>query len=304
MTEVLAGLVPVFAIIALGTGLKRMALLDDAGWRSVERMTYFVLFPCFLFGAIAFADFGAAPIAGLSLVLALGMAALAILTFLARPALSLDGPAFSSLFQGAVRWNSYVALGAIAALLGKPGLALIAVAIAVMVPLANTLCVMVLMRYASQHRASPAMLAGQVARNPLILACGAGVVAQLIGLSVPATLANSIDLVGKAALPLGLLAVGASLDFADLKARMAPLVAASVLKLLVTPLLIAALAALLGVTGPAMVAAVICAAVPGAPSSFILARQLGGDAPLMASITTVQTVAALLTMPLMLWVLA
>jgi hypothetical protein len=83
-----------------------------------------------------------------------------------------------------------------------------------------------------------------------------------------------------------------------------PLVAASTLKLLVMPLLVAGLAAVMGVTGPAMVAALICAAVPGAPSSFILARQLGGDAPLMAGITTVQTVAALITMPLMLWVLA
>jgi predicted permease len=304
MTDVLAGLIPVFAIIALGTALKQVAILDEAGWRAVERLTYFILFPCFLFGAIAFADFGGAPIGRLSLILAIAMLALARLTFACRPALSLDGPGFTSLFQGSVRWNSYVALGAITAILGKPGLALIAVAIAVMVPLANTLCVMVLMRYASHHRASPAMLAGQVARNPLIVACAAGVAAQLVGLTVPETLATGIDLVGKAALPLGLLAVGASLDFGDLRARIMPLVAASTLKLLVMPLLVAGLAAVMGVTGPAMVAALICAAVPGAPSSFILARQLGGDAPLMAGITTVQTVAALITMPLMLWVLA
>jgi predicted permease len=147
------------------------------------------------------------------------------------------------------------------------------------------------------------MLIAQVARNPLIIACAAGIGAQLVDLSVPATLATGIDLIGKAALPLGLLAVGASLDFRALKSRITPLIAASVLKLLVMPLLVAGLATLMSVTGPAMVAAIICAAVPGAPSSFILARQLGGDAPLMAGITTVQTVAALLTMPLMLWVL-
>ncbi len=303
MTDVLAGLIPVFAIIALGSALRHVTILDEAGWRAVERLTYFVLFPCFLFGAIAFADFRDAPIGRLSLVLALGMMAMAALAFALRPTFVLDGPAFTSLFQGAVRWNSYVALGAISAILGQPGLALIAVAIAVMVPLANTLCVMVLMRYASHESASPAMLAGQVARNPLIIACAAGIAAQLVDLHVPETLVTGIDLVGKAALPLGLLAVGASLDFRDLKSRIAPLVAASVLKLLVMPLLVAGLATLLGVSGPAMVAAVICAAVPGAPSSFILARQLGGDAPLMAGITTVQTVAALITMPLMLWVL-
>ena len=46
----------------------------------------------------------------------------------------------------------------------------------------------------------------------------------------------------------------------------------------------------------------ICGSVPGASSSYILARQLGGDAPLMANITTAQTLAAMLTMPLILWV--
>ena len=304
MTEVLSGLIPVFAIIALGCALKQVAILDETGWRAVERLTYFVLFPCFLFGAIAFADFGEAPVVRLALALALAMLAMAALTYPVRPLLALDGPAFTSLFQGAVRWNSYVALGAIAAILGKPGLALIAVAIAVMVPLANTLCVMVLMRHAGHHTASPAMLAGQLARNPLILACIAGIAAQASGLAVPSSLATAIDLVGKAALPLGLLAVGASLDFSDLKARPMPVFAASTQKLIVMPIILAALAHLLGVTGPAATAAIICAAVPGAPSSFILARQLGGDAPLMAGITTVQTVAALITMPLMLWVLA
>ena len=304
MTDVVAALVPVFAIIALGTVLRVVRLLDDSGWRAIERLTYFVLFPCFLFGAIAFADFSSAPVGLLAVALAVSMLAMAGYTYLFRPLLDLDGPAFTSLFQGAVRWNSYVALGAIAAVLGQPGLALIAVAVAVMVPLANMLCVIVLIRHASDRAINPAMLAGQLMQNPLILACLAGIAAQVLGITVPGIVATSIDLVGKAALPLGLLAVGASLDFGDLKSRPMPVIAASVLKLAVMPLFLAATAVAVGMKGPAATAALICAAVPGAPSSFILARQMGGDAPLMAGITTVQTVAALLTMPLMLWVLS
>lgn len=304
MTDVIAALVPVFAIIALGTVLRVVRLLDDSGWRAIERLTYFVLFPCFLFGAIAFADFSSAPVGLLAVALAVSMLAMAGYTYLFRPLLDLDGPAFTSLFQGAVRWNSYVALGAIAAVLGQPGLALIAVAVAVMVPLANMLCVIVLIRHASDRAINPAMLVGQLMQNPLILACLAGIAAQVLGITVPGIVATSIDLVGKAALPLGLLAVGASLDFGDLKSRPMPVIAASVLKLAIMPLFLAATAVAVGMKGPAATAALICAAVPGAPSSFILARQMGGDAPLMAGITTVQTVAALLTMPLMLWVLS
>jgi predicted permease len=302
MIEVVAALIPVFAIIALGAVLRRLAFLPEEGWRAVEQLTYFVLFPCFLFGAIAFADFANQPVGRMALLLAGAMLVMAALTFPFKNLLTLDGPAFTSLFQGAVRWNSYVALGAIAAVLGQPGLALIAIAVAVMVPLANLLCVVVLMRNNGQS-ANVATLARQLAMNPLILACIAGIAVQAIGLPLPKVATTTIDLLGKAALPLGLLAVGASLDLQNALSRPSPVVTAMLLKLAVMPLIVAVGATALGVTGPAQVAALICAAVPGAPSSYILARQLGGDAPLMANITTAQTLAAMLTMPIMLWVL-
>jgi ferredoxin len=99
------------------------------------------------------------------------------------------------------------------------------------------------------------------------------------------------------------LAVGASLDLGHFRAQPAAITAATLLKLLLMPCLMATGAVAFGITGTAKTALLICAAVPGASSSYILARQLGGDAPLMANITTVQTLAAMLTMPLMLWVL-
>jgi malonate transporter and related proteins len=270
MIDVVAALIPVFAIIALGAVLRRLDFLPEEGWRTVERVTYFVLFPCFLFAAIAFADFSDEPLGRLSLLLAGAMIVMAALVYPFRSLAKLDGPAFTSVFQGAVRWNSYVALGAIAAN-GETGFA---------------------------------MLVRQLARNPLIIACAAGIVVQIVGLPIPKVAATTVDMVGKAALPLGLLAVGASLDLGHARARPEPIVVATVLKLLVMPLLVAAGATALGIDSTAKMAALICAAVPGASSSYILARQLGGDAPLMANITTAQTLAAMVTMPIMLWVLA
>lgn len=304
MIDVLLALVPVFAIIALGAALRRQTFLPEDGWRAVERVTYFVLFPCFLFGAIAFADFGDEPVARMALLLGAAMLLMAAIVYPFRALMNLNGPAFTSVFQGAVRWNSYVALGAIAAVLGQSGLALAAIAVAIMVPLANALCVVVLMRHAGDGGANLVMLVKQLLRNPLILACIAGIAVQAVGLPIPKIAVTTIDLLGKAALPLGLIAVGASLDLGDARARPTPVIAATVLKLLVMPMLVAAGAIALGIEGPAKTAALICAAVPGASSSYILARQLGGDAPLMANITTAQTLAAMVTMPIMLWVLA
>jgi predicted permease len=304
MIDVISALIPVFAIIAVGFALRRLEFLPEDGWRTVERVTYFVLFPCFLFAAIAFADFSDEPLGRLSLLLAGAMILMAAFVYPFRALAKLDGPAFTSVFQGAVRWNSYVALGAIATVLGPKGLALAAIAVAIMVPLANALCVAVLMRHTGNGETGFALLLRQLARNPLILACAAGIVVQIVGLPIPKVAATTVDMVGKAALPLGLLAVGASLDLGHARARPEPIVVATVLKLLVMPLLVAAGATALGIDSTAKMAALICASVPGASSSYILARQLGGDAPLMANITTAQTLAAMVTMPIMLWVLA
>src|SRR5205823_1979708 len=157
------------------------------------------------------------------------------------------------------------------------GVALSAIAVAIMVPLLNTLCVSVLVRHASDEEGTFAMFARQFVQNPLIMACLAGIAVQFIGLPQPKVLATTIDMVGKAALPLGLLAVGASLDLADARARPTPVIVATMLRLLVMPLLVAVGTLAVGLPCIAKTAALICAAVPGASSSFILARQLGGD---------------------------
>ncbi|MCU0977166.1 MAG: AEC family transporter [Steroidobacteraceae bacterium] len=301
MVDVLAALIPVFAIIAVGALLRRLKFIADDGWRALERVIYFVLFPCFLFGAIAFADFSGEPVGRMALLLGAAMIAMAALAYPFRALLRLDGPAFTSLFQGAVRWNSYVALGAIAAVLGPPGLALAAVAVAVMVPLANVLSVVVLLHHAGSGGADLALLARLLSRNPLVVASFAGILVQALGLPVPQVAATTVQLIGGAALPLGLLAVGANLDLGEARSKAAPIAAATVLKLLAMPALVWAGSVALGVESAARTAALLCAAVPGASSSYILARQLGGDAPLMANITTAQTLAAMATMPLVLW---
>ena len=304
MIDVLAALVPVFAIIALGATLRWTNLVVADAWRALERVIYFVLFPSFLFGAIAFADFAGEPVVRMAVLLGAAMVAMAVLVYPFRALLRLDGAAFTSLFQGAVRWNSYVALGAIAAVLGPQGLALAAIAVAVMVPLANILCVLVLMHHAGNGAADVVVLARLLSRNPLVVASFAGIVVQVIGVEIPRVAATTVDLLGSAALPLGLLAVGANLDLGEARQKASPIAAAVLLKLLAMPLLVWAGCLALGVESAARTAALLCAAVPGASSSYILARQLGGDAPLMANITTAQTLAAMVTMPIVLAVLA
>ena len=72
----------------------------------------------------------------------------------------------------------------------------------------------------------------------------------------------------------------------------------SLLKLIVLPLMTWMFLALLQVEGVAAFVAILFNALPTAPTSYILARQMGGDAPLMASMITLQTSFAAVSLPL------
>ena len=111
-----------------------------------------------------------------------------------------------------------------------------------------------------------------------------------------------LEILARAALPLGLLAVGAGLRLEGLR-RPGVLATVSALKLLVLPGLAAALCWVAQPGSLETAVLVTFAALPGASTAYILARQLGGDAPLIAAIVTVETAAALVTLPaVLMWV--
>jgi predicted permease len=298
---ILGALGPVFALILLGLGLRRFGFPGDGFWPAAERLTYFILFPALLVQRLAVArlsDYAVGPVVAVAVAMLLGMTAL---VYGLRPWLKVDGPAFTSVYQGVIRFNTYVGLAVALAVFHAEGGTVAALVMAIMIPLINVLCVLVL----NAHAGGSVTVAG-VARglitNPLILACLTGIGLNLSGIGLPWGSAAVLEILARAALPLGLLAVGAGLRLEGLR-RPGLLAAASGLKLLALPALTAGLcwAAQPGRLETAVL--VTFAALPGASTAYILARQLGGDAPLIAAIVTVETAAALVTLPVVLvWV--
>lgn len=303
MLPILNALVPVFLVIALGFVIRRKDFEGEALWAPLDQINYYVLFPALLCYTLAVADIALGEVGAMAAALAAGMLAMVVLLMLSKRFLPMTGAEFSSVFQGAARWNSFVALAAIASLWGKPGLTLAAVAVAVMVPIANIVSVTVLTRYAGATPAGPATVAKLLARNPLILACAAGIALNLTGIGLPGPLATTFKIVGDASLTLGLLAVGAGLQIVNVLEKKWIVLYTSFLKLIAMPVIMMGFCLLFGVDGLPRLVVLICAAVPGATSSYMLARQLGGDMHLMASLITGGTLLAVVTMPLMLWLL-
>ena len=300
MPAVVDALVPVLVLIALGHGLARIRFVEAAVWGGIERLTYFVLFPALLVGTLGGRRLdGAWPawFAVVGLVLAIAVAALLLL----RRG-SGDGPTFTSVFQGGVRFNTYIALAVIQALHGPEGLAVGALAAGLMIVVINVACIAVLARWGSARIAGAGAFARAVLANPLIVACALGWALSLTGLGLPGASAGVLEVVGRAALPLGLLAVGAALRPAAIRGHLGSAARACLVQYGVKPVAALGALALLGVTGMPASVLLVLFAVPTASSAYILARQLGGDAEAMASIITVQTLAAFAVLPLVLLV--
>jgi predicted permease len=293
-------LVPVFLLIGLGFGLKRVGFPGEAFWPALDKLAYFILLPALLVATLAGAKLGGYNPLPLAATLACATLAMAALMLGLRPILPADGPAFTSMFQGALRFNSYVGIAAAFLLFGPPGAALMAVAIAVQVPLLNTLSVLILIRYAGGPATGVGRQVKALAQNPFILACLIGIAMNLTGIGLPRGIGPTIEALGRASVALGLMAAGAALDLKATRAAWGQIGIASGMKLIGFPFVMAGSAWAFGIEGLALKVAILWAAMPTPPSAYVLARLMGGNAPLAAALVTASTIGAVLTVAPML----
>lgn len=304
MLTTLTALIPVFLLIVMGFVLKQRRWVDDAFWAPAERMTYYLFFPALLIGAGVRADLSGEQVWPMALSLFSATLIVALASIALKPVLGLKDAAFTSFFQGSIRPNTYVGVSVALLMYGDAGVALLSVAILAVVPMVNLIAVTVMVRWGDAHAdaRTPKKAALGIARNPLVLACLIGFGLNALGVSMPPIVGPLLDILGRAALPVALLAVGAGLDLPDLKANAATAAQASALKLIALPALTWMLAAAQGMSGLPFQMAVLYACLSGSASSYVLAREMGGDAPLMAGIITATTLAAMATMAL--WIAA
>ena len=295
--SILTSLLPVFLIIICGYVLKKSKFLGDEFWSGAERIVYYILFPALLFSSSAGASWESYSVSSMVWAILAALFIMCGLLLILRPKLSKKDASFTSVFQGSIRFPSYIGFAAVFSLFGDEGLYLTAIFITVMIPMVNILCIMVLVRYGGQEGGWHWIFT-TVIKNPLVIACLAGMALNLLGLKLPEMVGNFTTILGKGSLPLGLLAVGASLQISSIKKAGNEIVYACLLKLILMPLLMWLSCTLFSVDSLSTAVAVLFAALPGSPLSYILAKQLGGDTRLMSSIIAVQTGISMITLPI------
>jgi malonate transporter len=285
-------LLPDFLLIALGWALCRHTALNRPVWEGVERLVYNLLFPVLLFNSIVKSPLQPAQLASLAAA-TLGLLAVGIALALALGLWpGVDPRLHASGAQTAYRFNSYIGLAVAERLGGAQALAWMAVVIAISVPIVNVAAVWPLARHGGRSTLR------ELAKNPLILATVAGLLANAADVSLPDPLATTLQRIGVAALPLGLMAVGAGLTVGALKAS--PGLAAGLLAIrhAVLPMVAIALAGALALPPQQRTIVVLFAALPTSAVAYVLAARMGGDGSFVAGIVTLSTVIGAVTIPL------
>lgn len=304
MTHTFTALAPIFLVIALGAGVRVWPGGSDAFWASAERLTYFVLFPALLIARLTANPLPSSDVVPTIAALIGPVLLLSILLALLKPALRMSGADFATLLMASVRFNTYAGLAASVALFGADGLAVFAILLAIYIPIVNVISCLVLGRWASPAAATPSYIVRAIVTNPLVLACVIGISLNLAGIDLSGALGGTLDILGKAALGLGLLCVGASLRWRSLVESRWPIGITAAIKLLALPVLAGLACHGLGVEGVERSVVILFAALPASPAAYVLARQMGGNAPMMAGIITTTTPLAMVTIPLVLALLA
>ena len=290
-------LLPDFLLIVIGFVVCRYTSLDRSVWSSAERLVYFLLFPVLLFTSIVrnpLSPGDAAALAGSGMaVIVLGI----LVSYAIGRWPGVDPLRHASGAQTAFRFNSYVALAMAERLGGAAGVASMAVLVAVCVPVCNIGAVLPLARHGGHH------FGRELLRNPLILSTVSGLLANLAGLRLPDPIGTVMQRIGQAALPIGLMAVGAGLQLGGLTA--APRLAAAFLAIrhALLPAFALGLGLLIGLPPAQLTVLVAFAAMPTASSAYVLAVRMGGDGAFVAGLVTVSTLLGMASIPLALEVL-
>ena len=300
MSDIALTVAPIFLLILAGYGFCRFGFLKPSFWQPAENLAYYILLPALIIGKLSKADLTVLPVSNIAItIVVLILISTCFITIL-RPLFKMSGPAFTSVLQGSTRINAYIAFAVADLIYGPDGIILCALFVAIAMPVCNIICISALAFYAHSDGPKWANVPKEIARNPIILACIIGWVINIVSLPLPNVAIEFLNILDRAALPLALLCVGAGLVAGFSYSMYKTLFITCILKLIFMPVSAALIMSFTGLTGLTFVIVMLFATCPASPASYVLARQLGGDAPLMAAILTIQTLLSAIAIPIVL----
>jgi len=303
--HVFNSLLPVFLLIALGKILREKHFSSNL-FNDLNQITYWIALPSLLLIKISQATFaGAAAMRVAGIVLVATFIGIALSYWVAH-LLKLSNQAKGAFIQGCGRANNaFIGLPVILYALAEAHPEIEAVATLALAPTIifyNIFSVVVLISHSGEKpggRETARLFTKQLSSNPLIIACVIGLILQLSGFQLPVFATRTFGALGQIALPLALLSVGASINFAQLRGTAKTSVIAACIKVFAYPLIgLLVMLCWPGTTAPERTAALIFLACPTAVASYVLADIFGSDKEMAGRIIVISTLLSAISLSL------
>lgn len=298
--NMIMALFPLVFLIGMGYVFKRTGFLQEAFWANSEKLNYFILFPALLFSNLSNVKLDLGSMLMLYMALIVVIILISVLLWLLKFHFHIPVHRFGVYIQSQIRFNTYIGLSLMSLMFGTTGMQLFSMIIAVAIPLVNIVSVCSFTQSAQGQLRFTLM---SIVKNPLIAACLLGIVFNCSGLLMPEGISQLLKLLASSSLPLGLISVGAALQFSQLKPDFGRVMLNSVSRLVGVPILTYFVAQGFDLAPLHIAVLVVFFALPTASASYILTRYFQGDSQLMAAIISLQTLLFALSFPLLMQLL-
>lgn len=289
-------IIPLFIVMALGYGLKKVRVVDDGLVGHLNKLLTRVLLPALLFRSTSRTDITEVGSASLGfLIVVLLIAALATLVSLVMKR-SARGAFVQSSFRGNL---AYLGLPVVSALFGEQAISIAAAVLAAGLIL-HIILTIVLLQLLDPDRPRLDVRSNlmTIGTNPLILSAVAGLLFSATGITLPRLLAEPLDLLARGALPLALLVIGCRVSFRGIRSRLSLTLLAVSFKLFLMPAsAYLIMSVLLGAETEIVQIVVIMAASPTAILAQTFAEAFNADGPLAAATVALSTILGLVAFP-------
>ena len=296
---------PVFLLIILGNILRRIKVPDLSFWEVNDKLCYWVLIPALLFHFISQVNLSSEMLYSYSALIFTGFFISFISVIILGKFLGYSPEVWTSILQGSMRQNAFIALAIAGSFYGNEGLKIASLFTFIYVPSINIIIITIMvisLKRVDQKDSKKGLLNIfiEIFKNPFILAMIAGLLFSFFELKGVSIFIETTKLLGSAALPIMLLTIGAKIKLRDLTLQMTPIIISNLLKLVILPVTVYFVAVYLDLSKTEIIVAVIFSAVPTATMSYTFAKQFGADDQLMRGILTTQIILSFLTIPLLL----
>ncbi|NDB81770.1 MAG: AEC family transporter [Alphaproteobacteria bacterium] len=313
MLDIFSSILPIFIIMFIGNIIKYTWLKSEEFWRGLESLSYFLLFPVMLFSHISDSELSGTHLVKLMIILMLATTLIAFGLVILQKKYEIDGKVFTSIFQGGVRYNSYIFFALGSALYGEEGMEVISVIAAYMIIYTNILSILAFTIYCPEDGMNNGgksnaiqwdMFAKSFIMNPLIIASILGFSCNYLNIEILTSVKKTLDTIATSAHTIGLLCVGASLKLYSNYTDKFSVSVACLAKLIIMPALTFIMLKLLGMKGVEHSVCMLYSTLPPATNSYLLSKQMGGDADVMTSIITISIILSPITLALFIYGLA